>query len=156
MFEGIQGRFTVTNLPQGAVLVDDTYNSNPSSLAAALKHLKSLVPEGGRMLVGLGDMLELGAETEPAHAEAGARVARLGAHLFVAMGTQATQMIEGAVRNGFPREKTAVAGSHAEMVRILQSELKNGDLIFLKGSRRVGLDRVAKSLRNGGTERSVQ
>lgn len=152
-FEGIQGRFTVTSLPAGAVLVDDTYNSNPSSLAAALGHLKKILPQGGRMLVGLGDMLELGADAEAAHVEAGARVATLGVHLFVAMGMHAEQMIRGAIQNGLPREKTAIAASHEEMIRIFQTMLKNGDLVFLKGSRRVGLDRVSRGLRN---ERSLQ
>jgi UDP-N-acetylmuramoyl-tripeptide--D-alanyl-D-alanine ligase len=155
-YEGVRGRFTVADLPMGAVLVDDTYNSNPSSLRAALENLKSLMPRGGRMIVGLGDMLELGAETERAHLEAGAMVAGLGVALFVAMGDNAEQMIEGAVRNGLHRNRTAKAGSHAEMVRILQNELKEGDLIFLKGSRRIGLDHVARALRNGGIEGGVQ
>jgi UDP-N-acetylmuramoyl-tripeptide--D-alanyl-D-alanine ligase len=148
-YKGVKGRFTVTILPSGVVLVDDTYNSNPTSLRAAMEHLKNLVPESGRIFIGLGDMLELGAETEPAHLEAGAQVAKLGAELFVAMGDQAEFMIQGAVLNGFPRNRTAKVGSHGEMVRIFRKEMKKGDLLFLKGSRRIGLDRVAKTLRNG-------
>lgn len=151
-YEGVKGRFTVTSLPSGAVLVDDTYNSNPTSLRAAMEHLKNLVPEGGRILIGLGDMLELGAETDPAHLEAGAQVAKLGAYLFVVMGDHAGLMIQSAVLNGLPKNKTAIAGSHEEMVQIFQDEVKKGDLIFLKGSRRIGLDRVARALRDGEIE----
>jgi UDP-N-acetylmuramoyl-tripeptide--D-alanyl-D-alanine ligase len=155
-YQGVKGRFTVTGLPLGAVLVDDTYNSNPSSLKAAMENLKSLVPEGGRMFVGLGDMLELGAEAEQAHREAGGLVANLGVAMFVAMGEHAEQMIQGAVQKGLPRNKTAKAGTHGEMVRIFQDELKEGDLLFLKGSRRIGLDQVARALRNGGIEGGSQ
>ncbi len=155
-YQGVKGRFTVTNLPFGGVLVDDTYNSNPSSLRAAMEHLKNLAPEGGRIIIGLGDMLELGAETEPAHLEAGAQVANLGADLFVAMGDYAELMIQGAVLNGFPQNRTAKVGSHNEMVRIFRKEMKQGDLLFLKGSRRIGLDRVAQALRNGENEGGVQ
>ncbi|RJR48535.1 MAG: UDP-N-acetylmuramoyl-tripeptide--D-alanyl-D-alanine ligase [Desulfobacteraceae bacterium] len=151
-YVGVKGRFAVTTLPSGVVLVDDTYNSNPTSLRTAMEHLKSLAPEGGRILIGLGDMLELGAETEPAHLEAGAQVAKLGATLFVAMGEQAELMIKGAVLNGFSRDRTARAGSHEEMVQIFRNELKKGDLLFLKGSRRIGLDRVARTLREGALQ----
>ena len=151
-FEGIKGRFTITNLPVGAVLVDDTYNSNPSSLRAALQHLRSLVPEGGRLIVGLGDMLELGHETGPAHLEAGEMVANLGVDLFLALGEHAELMIQGAVEHGLARTRTARVSNHEEMVRLLQAEIHKGDLIFLKGSRRVGLDRVARGLRNGNNQ----
>lgn len=151
-YGGIKGRFSVAVLPGGAVLVDDTYNSNPTSLRAALENLKSLVPEGGRVMIGLGDMLELGAETEPAHLEAGALVGGMGVELFVALGDHAEQMVEGAVRSGLPRDKTAKAANHGEMVRIFEKELQEGDLLFLKGSRRVGLDRVAQALRKDGSK----
>ena len=154
-FLGIKGRFTVDDLPGGAVLVDDTYNSNPSSLRAALQHLRNLVPEGGRVIVGLGDMLELGRETDPAHLEAGEMVAKLGADLFLALGDHAELMIQGARQHGLAPARTARVANHEEMVRLLKSEMRKGDLIFLKGSRRVGLDRVARGLRNGKSEGGV-
>jgi UDP-N-acetylmuramoyl-tripeptide--D-alanyl-D-alanine ligase len=151
-FEGIPGRFAISDLAAGALLVDDTYNSNPSSLRAALQHIRNLVPEGGRLIVGLGDMLELGAETDPAHLEAGEIVAKLGADLFLALGEHAGLMIRGAVEHGLPRSRSAEVSDHEEMVRSLQKEIRKGDLIFLKGSRRIGLDRVARGLRNGKIE----
>ena len=59
-YEGMKGRFGIVQLQRNMVLVDDTYNANPSSLKAALETVRSLRKEGGRLIVGLGDMLELG------------------------------------------------------------------------------------------------
>lgn len=151
-FEGIQGRFTLISLPGRVTLVDDTYNSNPFSLRAAMGSLRSLTLQGGRVLVGLGEMLELGAETESAHLEAGEMVAELSPGHFVAMGEHAGQMIEGALRKGFSKERTSAAASHGEMARILAEAAKEGDVIFLKGSRRIGLEKVCEILRKGAAK----
>jgi UDP-N-acetylmuramoyl-tripeptide--D-alanyl-D-alanine ligase len=142
-FEGIHGRFMLSPLPGGCTLVDDTYNANPHSLKAALDSLKALVDEGGRILVGLGDMLELGNETVAAHVEAGERVAEIGAYFFVALGEHARLMIEGAINKGFPRERASIARDHQDMAEKIREMMRRGDLILLKGSRRVGLEKVA-------------
>ena len=147
VFEGIPGRFTVSELSNGCVLVDDTYNANPHSLKAAMHSLKTLVPEGGRMIVGLGDMLELGDETVPAHVQAGEWVAEIGASYFVALGANASLMIEGARGKGYPSDRSAVAKDHQDMADKIMEGWKTGDLVFLKGSRRVGLDKVVDHLK---------
>jgi UDP-N-acetylmuramoyl-tripeptide--D-alanyl-D-alanine ligase len=126
--------------------VDDTYNANPFSLKFALDSLKGLAVNGGRVIVGLGEMLELGEETIPAHLEAGAMVAELGAHYFVVMGEHAREMIQGALEKGFPSEQAAVAGSHEEMAKRIKDVMKKDDLVLLKGSRRSGLEEVARIL----------
>jgi UDP-N-acetylmuramoyl-tripeptide--D-alanyl-D-alanine ligase len=151
-FEGLAGRFTVSRLPNGCVLVDDTYNANPHSLKAAMDSLKSLVPQGGRILVGLGDMLELGHETVPAHVEAGEWVAEIGASCFVALGVHAARMIEGARSKGFPSESSDIAADHLDMARRIMKRWRRGDLVFLKGSRRVGLERVVDHLKKKASE----
>jgi UDP-N-acetylmuramoyl-tripeptide--D-alanyl-D-alanine ligase len=129
------------------VLVDDTYNANPHSLKAAMDSLKTLVPEGGRIIVGLGDMLELGDETVPAHVEAGEWVAEIRAFTFVALGAHASLMIEGARNKGYPSDRSAVAKDHQEMAETIMKAWKTGDLVFLKGSRRVGLEKVVDHLK---------
>jgi UDP-N-acetylmuramoyl-tripeptide--D-alanyl-D-alanine ligase len=151
-FEGIAGRFTVSQLPNGCVLVDDTYNANPHSLKAAMGSLKALVPEGGRIIVGLGDMLELGDETVAAHVEAGGWVAEIGASYFVTLGAHASLMIEGARSKGTPSAKSAVAKDHQDMAERIMKEWKRGDLVFLKGSRRVGLEKVVDHLKTQASE----
>ncbi|MBN1106084.1 MAG: UDP-N-acetylmuramoyl-tripeptide--D-alanyl-D-alanine ligase [Deltaproteobacteria bacterium] len=151
-FQGVKGRFTLSVLPNGAALVDDTYNSNPLSLKAALQSLQSLSSERGRVIVGLGEMRELGEETERAHREAGEMVAELGADFFVVMGKHGKDMIEGALRKGLSHGRTALAASHEEMASIIRERWREGDLVFLKGSRRVGLERVAHLLSNSGVK----
>ncbi len=146
-FEGIKGRFMVSQLPNGITLVDDTYNANPASLKAALDSLRALVAGGGRIIVGLGEMLELGDETVRAHLEAGKMVAELGVSHFLAMGEHADQMIEGALNKGFPPERAMVVRSREEMVQGIRATMKDGDVILLKGSRRMRLEKVAEVLK---------
>ncbi|MGD2126522.1 MAG: UDP-N-acetylmuramoyl-tripeptide--D-alanyl-D-alanine ligase [Desulfobacteraceae bacterium] len=146
-FPGIRGRFMISALPGGASLVDDTYNANPFSLRVAMDSLKDLAANGGRVIVGLGEMLELGDETVPAHLEAGGMVAELGAHYFVAMGEHAQEMINGAVGKGFPPERAVAARTLEEMAQKLGDVIKRDDLVFLKGSRQSGLEKVADLLK---------
>jgi UDP-N-acetylmuramoyl-tripeptide--D-alanyl-D-alanine ligase len=134
-------------LPDDVTLVDDTYNSNPSSLKAAIDSLKELVTARGRVIVGLGEMLELGDETLSAHREAGGMVADLGAYFFLAMGEHAREMINGAVNRGFPPERARVVDTHQEMGQQIIEVMKKGDLILLKGSQRIGLKRVSQILK---------
>jgi len=148
-YKGIKGRFMPTTLPGGALLLDDTYNSNPYSLRAAINALKDLQVEGGRVLVGLGEMLELGQEAVPAHLEAGKMVAEMGAYYFVAMGAHAREMIKGALENGFPSERVLLVETHKDMSKALSDVMDSGDLVFLKGSRKTGLDKVVEMLKGG-------
>jgi UDP-N-acetylmuramoyl-tripeptide--D-alanyl-D-alanine ligase len=134
-------------LPDGSILIDDTYNSNPSSLRAALESIGALVHQGTRVIVGLGEMLELGDETVPGHVEAGEMVAEAGADWFVALGDHAPEMIRGAVDKGFPQERAIRVKDHQEMGAKILEMMKPGDLVFLKASRRTGLDRVADRLK---------
>jgi UDP-N-acetylmuramoyl-tripeptide--D-alanyl-D-alanine ligase len=145
-FKGTKGRFQTIPLSNGAFLLDDTYNSNPLSLMAALKAVPSMVPEGGRLIVGLGEMHELGAETERAHQEAGQAVAALNVALFITLGEHGRHMIEGARREGLAEDRTLSAENHAVMLEILSAVLKKKDLVLLKGSRKAGLEKVAEGL----------
>jgi UDP-N-acetylmuramoyl-tripeptide--D-alanyl-D-alanine ligase len=146
-FTGIKGRFMVSPLPGEVIVVDDTYNANPSSLKAAIESVESLVHEGGRVIVGLGEMMELGDATVPAHLEAGRMVAELGAHCFLAMGEHAHEMVKGAVESGMPRDRAGVVTTHGEMEGRIRSEIREGDLILLKGSRKMGLEKVVEGLK---------
>jgi UDP-N-acetylmuramoyl-tripeptide--D-alanyl-D-alanine ligase len=148
-FRGIKGRFMQAKLPGGAMLVDDTYNSNPYSLKAALNALKDLKAKGGRVLVGLGEMMELGRETVSAHIEAGGLVAEMDAYFFAAMGEHAEEMIRGAVDKGFPSKRAVLVETHQEMAQALRDMMGAGDLILLKGSRRAGLEKVVENLKGG-------
>jgi UDP-N-acetylmuramyl pentapeptide synthase len=145
-YTGLKGRFMLKPLPSGATVIDDTYNSNPTSLRAAIDSLKALKGDTGRVIVGLGEMLELGAETVPAHREAGSMIAELDANIFLALGEHAGEMLEGALEGGLPEDRATIVASHEEMAHRIRAEMRSGDLILLKGSRRMGLERVIEGL----------
>jgi len=146
-FEGVKGRFMVSSLPGNTVLIDDTYNSNPSSLEAALESVSALAHKDMHIIVGLGEMMELGGSAERFHREAGRKVAELAPECFSAMGEHARDMIKGAVDAGMQKSKTRVAENHDEMIRIIRSEMREGCLIFLKGSRKMNLEKVVEGLK---------
>jgi UDP-N-acetylmuramoyl-tripeptide--D-alanyl-D-alanine ligase len=146
-FSAIRGRFEVMSLAGGIRLVDDTYNANPASFGAAIESVGSLVEEGGRIIVGLGEMLELGDAAIHAHREAGRRIAAGGASWFFAMGPHARDMIEGAVAAGMPKDRLKIVETHDEMIQEIGHVMSKGDLILLKGSRRMQLEKVVEGLR---------
>jgi UDP-N-acetylmuramoyl-tripeptide--D-alanyl-D-alanine ligase len=145
-YDGLKGRFNSIPLAENIILVDDTYNSNPSSLKASLYSVKEMAAGGKRIIVGLGEMMELGDETVPAHIDAGRMVADIGATWFFAMGDHAGDMKEGAIKSGLASGRIFQVETHEEMIKKIGDILKSGDIIFLKGSRRVGLDSVARGL----------
>jgi UDP-N-acetylmuramoyl-tripeptide--D-alanyl-D-alanine ligase len=101
------------------------------------------------VIVGLGEMLELGEETETSHVEAGEMVADTGPDWLVALGDHAPDMIRGAVNKGLPRRKAIRVRDYKEMGSKILEIMKPGDLVFLKASRRMGLERVAERIKKG-------
>lgn len=141
-FPGIKGRFTIERLPCGVIMIDDTYNSNPGALRVTLKTGKSLVPKGGRFLVALGDMLELGDAAAMEHEAAGRLVAGMGAATLVVLGDHARDIIQGAKEAGFSEKHIAAVETHEQMVEVLTRTAREGDIVFFKASRLVGLGRA--------------
>jgi len=146
-FEGIQGRFMSVSLPGGIILVDDTYNSNPFSLKAALDSVKEMAGGKMRLIVGLGEMMELGEEAIPAHLEAGAMAAEIGASYLFVMGEHGGEMLTGALEKGFSRKRAMETSSHQEMAQKIEEIAEKDDLILLKGSRMTGLEKVSEILK---------
>jgi len=115
----------------GVTVLDDAYNANPASVAAALQTLASL-PTSGRRIAALGDMLELGPSAGELHAEVGEQAAALGVDLLVGAGPLMSHAVAAARAAGIRAE--AVADSPAAGGVLLDS-LSPGDLLLLKGSR---------------------
>lgn len=149
-FKGIKGRFSVEHIPGGVTLVNDTYNANPSSLKAALESLEALKESGGRILAVLGDMKELGDSGTGAHEEAGKWVAALSPHLFIAIGDYAQVMINSAREAGVSKKRAISVATYTEALEKLQEEKRRGDLIFVKGSRLMELEKVVEGLKDPG------
>lgn len=146
-FIPLGGRFQVTELKGDIRIIDDTYNANPSSLGAALQTVEELRANKQGLVVALGEMLELGRETSQYHIDAGKLVASAGARYLVALGEHGAHIIEGARRAGMKRDQTYLASSHAEMIEALRANVREHDIVLLKGSRKVSLDKVVEAMK---------
>jgi UDP-N-acetylmuramoyl-tripeptide--D-alanyl-D-alanine ligase len=123
----------------GVVVVDDAYNANPESMAAALTWLAEAA--GARGVAVLGPMLELGADSVALHRRVGRLAAEAGLGAVVAVGVQALPIAEGAGSIG-----TAVADVTAA-VEHLRGSLRPGAVVLVKASRGCRLERVVDALR---------
>lgn len=128
-------------LPGGGLLINDCYNANPVSMAAALDHLAERARHRRRVAV-LGDMAELGPEAPAYHGSVGAAAAHAGVEVLVAVGELARGYLDGAE----PVPTRLWAPSAAEAVSVLRAILAPGDCVLLKGSRSMGLETIAEAL----------
>jgi UDP-N-acetylmuramoyl-tripeptide--D-alanyl-D-alanine ligase len=143
-------RFTELRFRGGIRVINDAYNANPVSMRAALDSL-NLIEEGPRRAAVLGDMLELGEHAGEAHRALGVEAGRAGLDLIVAVGEFAAAVAQGARASGFDGSCIEVAADSGEAAEILRGWLRPGDLVLLKGSRGVGLERTVQFLRSDGT-----
>jgi UDP-N-acetylmuramoyl-tripeptide--D-alanyl-D-alanine ligase len=140
-------RGEVLRLPGGVSVVDDSYNSSPSALAAALA-LVGGARGSARRVAFLGEMLELGAHAAPLHAESGARAAAAGLDLLVTIGgAPARALGEAARAAGLPAGAVRHVESSAEAADLVPALVRAGDLVLVKGSRGVATDRVVDRLK---------
>jgi UDP-N-acetylmuramoyl-tripeptide--D-alanyl-D-alanine ligase len=130
----------------GALLYDDAYNASPPSMRAALDTL-ALLP-GKRKIAVLGDMRELGPESDWWHRETGRYV--LGrADRLICVGPLARFLGEGAIQAGFPPAEVRVLDSPEQAANLLDSMLDAGDAVLFKASRGVGLEKAVEKLAAG-------
>jgi UDP-N-acetylmuramoyl-tripeptide--D-alanyl-D-alanine ligase len=124
-------------------ILDDTYNANPASVKAALE--TAVATRGNRrLLVVLGDMLELGAIAEEAHREAGRQVATSGAVEFVGMGKHMRLAVDTAHAAGLAEARHTT--TFEDTVAHVLKRVTPGDLVLVKGSRGMRMERVADAL----------
>jgi UDP-N-acetylmuramoyl-tripeptide--D-alanyl-D-alanine ligase len=128
---------------RGVWILNDAYNANADSMAAALRTLGELECAGRRIAV-LGDMAELGPHTEAAHVEAGRVAAECGVDDLIAVGAFAGVTAEAARKAGL---KTVVALESVELAGAAVKDLaKAGDVVLVKASRAAKLERIVKAL----------
>jgi UDP-N-acetylmuramoyl-tripeptide--D-alanyl-D-alanine ligase len=132
VFSRLRGE--LVELPEDAILVNDCYNANPVSMRAALDHLASLDASGRRLAV-MGEMRELGPDAAAYHREVGEYARQRGVELIIGVGEQAAAYE--------PDQQVADAEAAADA---LAAALRPGDAVLVKGSRAVGLERVAEKL----------
>jgi UDP-N-acetylmuramoyl-tripeptide--D-alanyl-D-alanine ligase len=128
----------------GIRVLDDAYNANADSMVAALETLRDLPLQGRRVAV-LGDMGELGAHSEAAHAEVGRSAAKLEVGQLFAVGAMAPVLAKAARDAGLSR---VIEFENVETaVKAIKNFLKSGDVVLLKASRSARLERIAETIK---------
>src|SRR5437773_4624447 len=123
----------------GVEFIDDSYNANPDSMKAALRTLVELDADGKRIAV-LGEMRELGSESEHGHREVGETAATFGVDQLITIGDAAELIAEGARAAGL--NKVSSAQSTSEAAKLLSEMVEPGDLVLIKGSRAARTEEV--------------
>ncbi len=125
----------------GVRYVKDCYNANVPSTRAALGMLKE-TPCHGRRIAVLGDMRELGVLSEQGHAEVGRLAATCGLDVLLTVGTEARWMAEAALEAGMEMHRVLITTNLDEARAATTSLVREGDLVLLKGSRALGLEKL--------------
>ena len=131
----------------GIVVVNDGYNSNPSSMSSALDEFSQLMTSGRKVLI-CGDMLELGNYAERLHKEVGAKVANANIDVLWTVGPLSRFVAEEAIANGMMRENILSCETSEEMCSFVVSQLRKDDTVLIKGSRRMKLECVLRQIEN--------
>jgi UDP-N-acetylmuramoyl-tripeptide--D-alanyl-D-alanine ligase len=132
---------------RGATIYDDTYNSNPYAVSRALELLHQADVSGRRIAV-IGDMLELGERELEYHRESGRAVPK-SVDVVVGVGKRSASVLDGAREAGFTDDKLFHFDDAEAAGKFLQSYVRDGDLVLLKASRGVGLDKAVAMLSEG-------
>jgi UDP-N-acetylmuramoyl-tripeptide--D-alanyl-D-alanine ligase len=135
----------VIERPDGVTVINDAYNASPESTRAALKSL-GRVATGRRSWAVLGEMRELGDDSEPEHEAVGELVGELGINRLVVVGEAARGIRRGAMDQGVASERAWLVPDPAAAAELLHDQVEAGDVVLVKASRAVGLEVVADSL----------
>ncbi len=144
-FTGLHQRSEVLRLASGVTVINDSYNSNPRAMARMLQTLGAW-PRGGRRIAVAGEMLELGPDSPAFHREIGGDCALVGVDWIVAVQGDARFFVEGAIAKGLPAVRARFFEDAETAGKFCLNTLEAGDVVLIKGSREVHLERVVEML----------
>jgi UDP-N-acetylmuramoyl-tripeptide--D-alanyl-D-alanine ligase len=139
-------RMETFTTPHGVVIVNDAYNANPESMAAALRAARWMAREG-RLVAVLGSMAELGPISLQEHERLGELVVRLGVDRLVTVGDEARAVARAGVREGALLDSVSSFHDVRGVADFIRTWVRAGDVVLIKGSRVIGLERIAEALR---------
>ncbi len=139
-------------LPNGARLIDDTYNASPAAMQSMLQSL-AVTPGATRRIAVLGEMLELGDGARALHETCGRAAAAAGVDLLVAVGgAPADGFLSGATSAGFPASRTLRFADAPAAGAAMPSLIRSGDLVLVKGSHGTRTDLVVDAIVASGKQ----
>jgi len=142
----LPGRTNLIKGVKGTWIIDDTYNASPLAVSAALDILDAAgACDGNRKIAVLGDMMELGVETENGHRQVGKKAASIVDLLFT-VGERSRFTSDEAEKNGLAKDKIFEFSQSSEAGIPLQQEIKKGDIILIKGSRSIKMEKIVKEI----------
>ncbi|MDP3043442.1 MAG: UDP-N-acetylmuramoyl-tripeptide--D-alanyl-D-alanine ligase [bacterium] len=146
-FNSPRGRMNLINGIKNTLIIDDTYNSSPQSSIAALE-IAGKVPlaRGARRFVVLGDMLELGGYSEQGHKEVGRQAVKDKIDKLIAVGERARDIARGAEKAGMLADNIFHFARAEEAGKFIQERVNEGDLILVKGSQGMRMEKVVKEI----------
>ncbi len=143
-FSPVKGRMNLITTDAGFIIIDDTYNANPESMKAAIDALCGMKKTGKRILVA-GDMLELGDFSASLHERIGKEAATTGVDRLYVAGNFSAHVASGAMDNGMDRSNL-FTGTREQISKHLTEILKPGDIVLVKGSRGMAMEKVVNRL----------
>ena len=144
-YHALPGRMRLLDGIKHTKIIDDTYNSSPLAALAAVQTLVRLKSEGVKWAV-MGDMLELGRESEAEHRSLGREIFRAGIDYLVVVGELSRDIARGARKIGMNKDHIFEFADANTAGRFIQDRLKKNDLLLIKGSQGVRMEKITKEL----------
>jgi len=146
-FDSPNGRMNLIDGIKHTLIIDDTYNSSPASAMSALDIISKIpIAKEERRFAVLGDMLELGRYSEEGHREVGRYVAKSGVNKLIAVGERARDIARSAEEAGMLRDNIFEYTDITEAGRFIQQRILHGDLILVKGSQGMRMEKIVKEI----------
>ncbi len=123
-------------------IINDAYNANPASMQAALETMRDIA-QGRRTVAVLGEMAELGSFSEEAHRRVGEQAVEYGTDILIAVGRKGRIVAKAAREKGLPKGSVFFASSVEDAAFILRAIIEPGDVVLIKGSRFLGMEKLA-------------
>jgi UDP-N-acetylmuramoyl-tripeptide--D-alanyl-D-alanine ligase len=139
-------RGEVLDFAAGFRVVDDSYNSNPRSLVNMVRTITEGGTRSSRRIVIAGEMLELGPDAATLHRAAGVEIAHAGIDAVWGVRGLAAEIVAGANETGL--KETRFFADSNEAARAIVAEIREGDLVLIKGSRGVATDKIVRAIRD--------
>jgi UDP-N-acetylmuramoyl-tripeptide--D-alanyl-D-alanine ligase len=147
LYSPLPGRMRLLPGIKHTLLIDDTYNASPAAMESALTELQELpINEGNKKFACLGDMLELGAESDSLHADIGSLAASSGIDILVCVGERSASIIKAAALGGMAEDHIFHFAGAAEAGKFVQDRIRRGDIILIKGSQSIRLERAVEEI----------